>query len=284
MTSLGFNTNNGSLNVLSWKGSTLQEVVTTIQKNTNTSTQLKSLFSSPLPLKIYRRNIGPTTNNNFSYNNQSQSLKISYIQEQPGSTILTNVPICDNNGINITVDLNLPNSNYEKGVCNSSCISLPINALNRVRSAGMIRTKNYNVNSYEYLQNRDRTISQNQFNYIQTGNNNVKPGSALALLDNNTYVQNGSGQFNVPNKIVIYKPNNSKYAQQGGVSSSSHIERIKLETIENIAYQYKQTYGTTSNDYKVSSTYSGSYGPSNSVTYGKKNLYNVPTPQITNIF
>jgi hypothetical protein len=141
----------------------------------------------------------------------------------------------------------------------------------------MIKKRNYNVNNYQYLQNRDKTFNQNQFNYITEGNNNVKPGSSLALLYNNKYVQNANGQFNVPNNIVIYKPNNSKYAQQGGVCSSSHIERIKLDNIQKVAHSHTTIFGATSNDYRISVTYSGNKGINNGTTFGKKDLYNIPT-------
>jgi hypothetical protein len=282
MTSLGLNIKNGALNVISWEGLTFKQVVSSIQKNTNDSTQTK-LFFYPAPLKIYRRNIGKTGNTLISSNNERQSVNIANVMEQPGSTINTSIPICSNNGVEITTNPNIPNSTYEKGVCdtNTQCMNLQINSLNRVRSSGMIRKKNYNVNSYQYLQNRDRTFSQNQFNYINTGNSNAKPGSPLAI--NNTYLQNANGQFNVSNNAVIFKPNNSKYGQQGGVSSSSRIERIKHDTVQDIAYKYKQTFGTTSNDYKISATYGGSNGPLNGITYGKKDLYNVPTPQLINV-
>lgn len=275
MTSLGFNIKNGSLNVLSWEGLTFKQIVSSIQKNTNSSTKTETFFH-PRPLKHYRRNIGKT-NNNLSSNNERQSLTISNVIEQPGGSIYTIVPICFNNGVEINT--NIINSKYENNVCNTYplCMSNPINALIRVRSSGMIRKRTYNVNNYQYLQNSDKSFSQNQFNYINNGNSNAKPGSALALLSNNTYVQNGMGQFNIPNKTVIYKPNNSKYGQQGGVSSSSRIERIKYETIQKIATNYKITYGTTSNDYKISVTYGGNNGSNNGITYGRKDLYNVPT-------
>jgi hypothetical protein len=87
----------------------------------------------------------------------------------------------------------------------------------------------------------------------------------------------------VANNVVIYKPNNAKYGQQGGVSSSSRIDRLKLETIETVAAKYKTTYGTNSQNYKASVTYGGSYGTQNGTTFGPKDNYNVPTPQITKV-
>ena len=277
MTSLGFNNNNNNseLNVVSWKGMTFKQITSTIQKNINNSTNIKSFFNAQ-PLKHYRKNIGETGSSGENIpHNERQSVRITEIMETPGGSTYTTIPICSNNGIEITTDPNIPNSEYEKGVFNA------VNALNRVRSSGMIRKRSYNVNSYQYLQNRDKTFSQNQFNYINSGDSNVKPGSSLALLNNNSYQQNGSGQFNVANNTVIYKPNNSKFAQQGGVNSSSHIERIKYDTIQTIAHKYKEIYGTTSNDYKISSTYGGTNGTNNGIAYDKKSTYSPTTNNTT---
>jgi hypothetical protein len=42
---------------------------------------------------------------------------------------------------------------------------------------------------------------------------------------------------------VYYKPNNSQFAQQGGVSGSSYITRLKYNTITNNTVKYQQAYG-----------------------------------------
>lgn len=43
--------------------------------------------------------------------------------------------------------------------------------------------------------------------------------------------------------LVYYKPNNSQYAQQGAVSASSLITRLKYNTITNNSYKYQVAYG-----------------------------------------
>jgi hypothetical protein len=43
--------------------------------------------------------------------------------------------------------------------------------------------------------------------------------------------------------LVYYKPNNSQYAQQGAVSASSLITRLKYNTITNNSYKYQAAYG-----------------------------------------
>lgn len=281
MTSLGFNIEHGSLAVLSWRGLTFQQVVSTLQKNTNTATTTKSFFSAR-PIKHYRKSIGRTdgTGTLKSSATERQSATIASVMEQPGGTVNTTVAICSNNGVAITTDPALINNSCDKGVCTTA----PANALNRVRSAGMIRKRaTYNVNSYQLLESRDKTFAQNQYNYIKTGNNAATPGSPLALLASNSYVQNGAGQFNVANNTVVYKPSNWKHGCQGGVSSSSRTDRLKYDNIQKVAYQYKQAYGVNGNSYKSSATYGGSNGTSNATTYGIKNKTATPTPQITRI-
>jgi hypothetical protein len=285
ITNLGFTNQNGSgsLSTLSWQGLTFQQVVGSLQKNTNTSTSTKSFFY-PRPIKSYRRNIGNTGVLNSS-SNERQSVTISATMEQPGGMVKTTIPICSNNGVGIKTDPNIINSTYENGVCNTSaiCMTPQVNSLKRVRSAGMIRKRNYNVNSYQMLDNRDKTFAQNQFNYLNTGNSGATAGSPLALLTKNTYVQNGSGQFNVANNTVIYKPSNWKFANQGGVSSSSRTERLKYDNMQKVAYNYKQTYGVDTRNYALSVTYGGTNGNGSSVTYGAKNKMLVPTPKIVKV-
>jgi hypothetical protein len=65
-----------------------------------------------------------------------------------------------------------------------------------------------------------------------------------------TYTTNQSTSSTVNAKllpmysIVYYKPNNSQYAQQGAVSASSLITRLKYNTITNNTYKYQVAYGT----------------------------------------
>jgi hypothetical protein len=82
----------------------------------------------------------------------------------------------------------------------------------------------------------------------------AKPGSALAL--SNTYVANCQpnilnyqeaydNSFNPLNnfsscRLVVYKPNNPQYAQQGAVSSSTRMLKLNVTTIETNAASFKK--------------------------------------------
>jgi len=64
-----------------------------------------------------------------------------------------------------------------------------------------------------------------------------------------TYNENQSSISTVNAKLlpmyslVYYKPNNYQYAQQGAVSASSLITRLKYNTITNNSYKYQAAYG-----------------------------------------
>jgi len=75
---------------------------------------------------------------------------------------------------------------------------------------------------------------------------------------------------------VYYKPNNYQYAQQGAVSSSSRVARLKYNTITNNASTYRNAYGL-----HVANALS--YGvPSNGYTIKDKIGYPLPkTPVVT---
>jgi hypothetical protein len=148
------------------------------------------------------------------------------------------------------------------------CLDVATNARRRVRSAGMVR-KNSNqytsvggrggqtngcacgavsnnqlqnvmtpINQYytsakQYLDSRTKSFEQNQYHNLKSGDPKSKPGTNQSINNvygsnnNIPYCPNGAAQY-VP---VYYKPNNPQYAQQGGVTSSSRIARLKYDTI-----------------------------------------------------
>ena len=77
------------------------------------------------------------------------------------------------------------------------------------------------------------------------------PSKTYQPTSPNTYTYNAS-QISISNSnaklipmysLVYYKPNNSQYAQQGAVSASSLITRLKYNTITNNSYKYQTAYG-----------------------------------------
>jgi hypothetical protein len=94
------------------------------------------------------------------------------------------------------------------------------------RSANTIINKNFCWNSKQYLQSRCKTYHQNQSLGIHVDGPVYFGASCKTDSSNNIC------------KPVIYKPNNSKFKQQGGVSSSSRIAKLKYDTIRYSTNKY----------------------------------------------
>jgi len=191
----------------SWKDQTIYQVSSFITKNNN---NVKTLgiqqLMKPMPLKIYRREIASIVPGYGCSNRISQSIDLF---NMPGSTIVAETNACMNGLVNY---INNPVTECKSQSCN---INMPdIDAKRRVRSAGMIR-KTYNpaqnnstycTDRNQYLVSRNKTFSQNQYNFIRQGRAQVKPGSSIA--SNNTYSPNGISHCQQP-YISVNNNNNT---------------------------------------------------------------------------
>ena len=112
-------------------------------------------------------------------------------------------------------------------------------AVSRTRSASTIINKKYFTTSSEHLYNRCLTYDQNAFNF-------------KSKIDEDTFYANCSTQENECKK-VIYKPNNSKFANQGAVSSSTRILNLQQTAINQgkNSYKPKITVCTHKVNYKI---------------------------------
>lgn len=249
-----------SAGFFSWKGQTFNQITTTIQKNKATisaqngtnAANLRNYFIAR-PLKVYRREIAT---NDASRCNYRTSVRIDELNT-PGGYIITNS--YNDTGLVNTLDINLTTNTYLRGAasCNTSanCFSQSANALRRVRSSGMIRRKydpitndaRYFTNTNQYLDNRHKTYQKNQFTFVD-------PDTGCA---------------------PIYKPSNEQFSTQGAVSSSSHVARVKYDTVNTIASRTRAAYG---NDTANALAYS-----SKTVTYTIKDKVGFPrkcTPKV----
>jgi len=93
------------------------------------------------------------------------------------------------------------------------------------RSANTIINKDFCWNSKQYLQRRCKTYEQNQTLGEHVNGSEYYGASCTRDGDNVC-------------KPVIYKPNNKQFKQQGGVSSSARIAKLKYETIVNSTNKY----------------------------------------------
>jgi len=199
----------------SWKGNVFYKISSFSKKNKNDESLNSKLFMKPLPMKIYRKELSK-----INSCNEHISLKIDELN-RPGSFIQTQIQTAGyiNHKTNDVTECTSINKN--------SCVNMPdVDARRRVRSAGMIRRKydpsrnndTYCTSSNQYLVSRNRTFSQNQYNYIRQGNSNVKPGTNLS-------------------KTNIYSPNGISHCPQPYISEKNGNNVFSYRWINNISYQ-----------------------------------------------
>ena len=268
----------------SWKGKTFSQITADIRKNVvnpsvNNTILTKHAIMKPLPLKIYRKEIASVSLN--TCNRRVSSKVFSF--ETPGATI-TNSKISDTlaNGYANTIDMTLPNlkGEYPGSSCDANilvsnpvtdnrCLSAQNNAKRRVRSSGMIARKfnvvnnndTYYTNTNQYLDSRNKKFTQNSYHMLRAGNAANLPGTAAAL--SNVYASNTISHCKGANTDalttayvpVYYKPNNSRFAEQGAVSSSARILRLKYDTVTGAGAKLQASFGkATANALAYSTT------------------------------
>ena len=188
--------NMNEIRQVAWKGQTFNQVMSGIKMNTKTlsSTNNHNLFL-PQPLEHYRREIASVTSNKCARTSMSVDVLL-----QPGGSIVHSASANANNtGVgNMTVDFNLTNNKTEKpGTCVGMCSDKASDARRRVRSAGMITKKfnpaanndTYYTSNHQYLVNRSRTIKQNEYTHLRTGDRTLIPGAPGSTA--NVYTPNG---------------------------------------------------------------------------------------------
>lgn len=280
----------------SWKGKTFSQITADIRVNTIIDASsipilTSHLIMNPQPLKIYRKEIASVP---LKTCNRRTSIKIFDLMETPGGNIVNSIePDNKTNGLvnindpnlpNILEDLNitLPTSGANTNLVNR-CLSIQNNALTRVRSSGMIRRKydiNKNNDTYytsagQYLDSRNKTFTQNTYHMLRKGDISSIPGSAKS--QQNVYASNTIAHCSNSNAIdslqtsyipVYYKPSNTKFAEQGGVSSSTRLLRLKYDTITDAGQKLQTTFGkATANAFAYSTTDSSLYSAKTKMGY-----------------
>jgi len=243
---------------IAWKGKTFNQITSSIQKNEPNYPMQKSLLFLPPPVKLYRREI---VSKDVENSNERNSASIDVFNRPNGYLVVPEKEPCECNAVQNTLDITLTSNSTEKpGSCSAFttdgvCLDPATNARRRVRSAGMIRQKiipgkiptPYCTTSKQYLSTRGRTFEQNQYNYLRSGNPNVKPGAPGS--EGNKYAVNQEGVNYCPDPNTNYvesenKPNNYKFAQQGGVSSSARTLRLNYNSITTTGGIFTKAYGS----------------------------------------
>ena len=253
-----------------WKGRTFSQITSILQKNdrNNLSVTSHKAFFKPLPNTGYRREI--VTNINNTKNIHSS---VSLLIDQPGSNIVNgSCSECIGNPNTLEIHQEKNDSSRPCSACdvpltegnpeyNNSkylrSLSQQDNARRRVRSSGMAKPrydiqKNGRLESFmsskQYLHSRNKTFRQNQFNNIRIGDSTNTAGHPSTYENkyaSNT-IQHCNGNIDPMTKYVpiYYKPNNSKFAQQGGVDSSARLLRLKYDTITKVGNKMREAYGS----------------------------------------
>lgn len=262
-----------------WKGKTFSQITATLRRNGVYNPASFNLALKPGPLKLYRKEIASMSIPKC--NRRAQVFDF----ETPGNNIVNSK--IQMNGTKNTIDPTLPNNlgEYPGSACDvkNPCLSSQKNALRRVRSSGIIKrnfTTNTNINNLkyytntnQYLDSRNKKFEQNEYHFLRVGDATSVPGTSAAK--SNVYASNTIAHCNnsltsayVP---VYYKPSNSKFAQQGGVSSSTRIQRIKYDTITSAGAKLQTTFGKeTASALAYSTTDSSIYSLKTKVGYPNK--------------
>jgi len=167
------------------------------------------------------------------------------------------------------------------------CLSVQNNALRKVRSSGMITRKFNNFNKYtnndryytsagQYLDSRNKTFDQNTFHMLRQGDASCLPGSAAS--QKNVYASNivahcsgDPNNYQTSYVPVYYKPSNTRFAEQGGVSSSTRILRLKYDTITDAGSKLRSSFGKeTASALAYSTTNSSLYSSKTKTGYPNK--------------
>ena len=136
---------------------------------------------------------------------------------------------------------------------------------NVIKSGIVTLSQAYYGSTSQYLESRCRTYAQRESTtkkpngtyYPSTNNNtpfvflypdNDPHGPQVYQSKNcaNPKIYNNN-QLNTPNNYcsTIYKPNNPQFAQQGAVSGSNRIQKLKSDTITNNGFSFYSAYGAT---------------------------------------
>lgn len=193
--------NHNPIREVSWKGRTINQITSSIQKNQLTASSVsgKNIFRA-LPLKIYRREIGvniPTTAG--CHNSRISSSVDEFVR--PGGYTITKVASVDKCGLENILESPTPPILNESYGCNGTGTKTSYNcaednARRRCRSSGVIRRKydparseiSYFTDTNQYLVSRSKTFLQNQYRHVR------KPDISLVtnpLLAKDTYSPNG---------------------------------------------------------------------------------------------
>ena len=266
----------------------------------------RARYFGPQPLKHWRLQLNPDNQSGYS------KMSIANSMDRPGSAII--IPShneecfgCDlsNNslyGKKYIKDSYLgpkpPNNsgNYIFDSSNNIFVCIACNPeTNRIKSAVTLLKKNYYTNTSSYLKSRCMTYDQKQTLskipkniYLDPCGNVLWPNNECGGLlgPQAFYTQdcpdkcqsstiNCNGILKPPQVTTIYKPNNRPFQQQGAVSSSGRIAKLKYDTITKNGASFRSAYGAeAANAGRYTGASVGPYFIKNKVNICYANIFN----------
>lgn len=214
------------------------------------------------PIKHWRKQLNPIGIQGASKN--------SYLGlEKPSSNVVVTQtdPDCKHTVVYLYTD---DNTNADDSTC-ASCYTTakPTRGLN---TKSLQSNKSYSFSYNQYIQTRNKTYLQNlsgsnksNIQYVTTDNECCIQPIPYSDSKNGTQVRsslysNENGLCNGLNTHdIIVKPNNQPYFQQGSVSSSSRLLRLKYNTVKSSAKSLNTAYGSSAS--KAGQYYENGNGP-----------------------
>ena len=187
------------------------------------------------PLKQWRRQLIP---DNVKGGTSSKGL---YNIFQPSGSIFLGGDLnvenncCSDKGYNIISNISISKNT----ICCGSA--------KKYKPATTILSKTYYTTNTAYLKSRVKLYSQRNTlrhipNNIYDANGNQYDASGNIVFGE-FYSNNCANNCSINNTpVVIYKPNNREFSIQGAVSSSSRIDKLKLDTINKNKASLKKLY------------------------------------------
>ena len=243
---------------VSWKGTSTNMAVPTFSRPLlPTETGQNGPSFKARPIKHWRKQLSP---NNVS---SGRRAGVGIPTDLPGGEVYlgrdaTNCDACGESTTYLkSILFSETRNNFQQGVTTSNddtpsyqvCIACnPEN--NVIKSARTVIGQKYYTDRKAYLESRCLTYTQRLsgarvpgIEYITEDGKIIPPSdSATGSQIRNTL--NCSKECATESSIpTIYKPNNSQYATQGAVSSSSRIVRLKLNTINKNGSSFETAFG-----------------------------------------
>ena len=201
-----------------WKGQgqTFNQLVSSLRLNRRTATSTHNIFKA-LPAKLYRREIA-------SVAGQGGVVSVDEMLRPSGAIKTSNTT----DGLCTSQNINPPNNSSEyphSVVCFPNVSGKDDDARRLLRSAGnrrLVGKPAAIASNHQYLVSRRRTFQQSLFNHPTDVEGVFRPNG---LCDNDCEPE------------IYYNPSNKKFQVQGGVTASSRLERLKLDTVTKVAYK-----------------------------------------------